>query len=120
MAGALTGRRQKSKVYLAPADELVEEGASQMANTVISPTKLAPATESATHPVGKPATDGPTSAQSQSVSSTPKDTVQISTAAQAQLEAIETPTQTVKEARSGDPQAQRLLAKELAAQHTQK
>jgi len=40
-----------------------------------------------------------------------------SKAAQAALqEATETPAQTAKEARSGDPQAQRLLAKETAAQ----
>jgi hypothetical protein len=38
-------------------------------------------------------------------------------AAQAALqEATETPAQTAKEARSGDPQAQRLIAKEAAAE----
>jgi hypothetical protein len=44
-----------------------------------------------------------------------KDTVQISTASQAALqEATETVVQTAKEARSGDHQAMRLLAKETA------
>jgi hypothetical protein len=44
------------------------------------------------------------------------DTVQIANAAQAALkEATETPTQTAKEAQSGDRQAQKLLAKESAA-----
>jgi hypothetical protein len=48
------------------------------------------------------------------------DTVQLSSAAQALLaamkEASETPAQTATEAGSGDRQAQRLLAKEAAAQ----
>jgi len=44
------------------------------------------------------------------------DTVQISAAAKNLQEAIETSVQTSQEARSGDPQAQRLLAKEVAAQ----
>jgi hypothetical protein len=44
------------------------------------------------------------------------DTVSISAAAKAaQQETVETPSQTAKEARSGDRQAQRLLAKEAAA-----
>ncbi len=46
------------------------------------------------------------------------DTVQLSSAAQAMLAAIqesqETPTQTAQEADRGDPQAQRLLAREAA------
>jgi hypothetical protein len=47
---------------------------------------------------------------------TPTDTVSISNAAKAALkEAMETPTQTAQEARGGDHQAQRLLAKEEAA-----
>jgi hypothetical protein len=48
------------------------------------------------------------------------DTVQISTAAQALQEATETQVQTAKEARSGDVQAVRLLAKETAAHHITK
>jgi hypothetical protein len=46
-----------------------------------------------------------------------KDTVQISNAAQAALkEATETPAQTAQEARNGDGPAQRLLAREVAAE----
>jgi len=46
----------------------------------------------------------------------PKDTVQISTAAQSALaEYRETSTQTAQEASRGDRQAARLLAKEAAA-----
>jgi len=46
----------------------------------------------------------------------PKDTVQISTAAQTALqESRETSTQTAQEASRGDRQAARLLAKEAAA-----
>jgi hypothetical protein len=44
------------------------------------------------------------------------DTVQISNAARALQETIETPAQTAKEASRGDRQAQRLLAKEGAAE----
>ena len=47
---------------------------------------------------------------------TPTDTVQISSAAKVVLqEASETPTQTAQEARRGDRQAQRLLARQAAA-----
>jgi hypothetical protein len=47
----------------------------------------------------------------------PVDTVQISNVAQAALkESIETAAQTAKEAAGGDLQAQRLLAKEMAAE----
>lgn len=58
-------------------------------------------------------------------STTVKDTVNISNAAQAALqqanenlgqEAIETPEQTAQEARSGDRQALQLLSKQAAAQ----
>ena len=48
------------------------------------------------------------------------DTVQISAAAQALQEVTETQVQTAKEARSGDLQAVRLLAKETAAHHITK
>ena len=48
--------------------------------------------------------------------SAPKDTVQLSSAAQAALqEALETPAQTAKEAGGGDLQAKRLVAKQAAA-----
>jgi anti-sigma28 factor (negative regulator of flagellin synthesis) len=42
------------------------------------------------------------------------DTVQISAAAQARQETIETPVQTAKEAAAGDLQAKHLLAREAA------
>jgi pyruvate/2-oxoglutarate dehydrogenase complex dihydrolipoamide acyltransferase (E2) component len=58
-------------------------------------------------------------AESPTTSSTPTDTVTLSSAAQALAkEMSETPAQTAKEAAVGDHQAQRLLAKEMAARHT--
>jgi hypothetical protein len=72
-------------------------------------------------PVAKSAssTQQPTPAKTSSTTSTPKDSVKISNAAQAALqEIIETPVQTAKEARTGDHQAQTLLAKETTAQKT--
>ena len=46
----------------------------------------------------------------------PRESVQLSSAAQTALrEALETPAQTVKEAGTGDVQAKRLLAKQAAA-----
>jgi hypothetical protein len=72
------------------------------------------------------ATQAPSAAKSAVLSqkSTPSqtlstDTVQISNAAQTALqEVLEAPAQTAKEARGGDHQAQRLLAREAAAQKT--
>lgn len=69
-----------------------------------------------------PARKQPAASTSQSAAHT-HDTVHLSSTAQAQLsqmkaavqEASETPAQTAKEARSGDLQAQRLLAREAAA-----
>ena len=59
--------------------------------------------------------------QSQPAKATPKDTVQISKAAQTALqESQETQAQTTKEAQGGDRQAQVLLAKETAAKKVQK
>ncbi len=59
---------------------------------------------------------GGTESQASSTSSAVSDTVSISSAATAALqEATETQTQTAQEARSGDMQAQRLLAKEQVA-----
>jgi hypothetical protein len=58
----------------------------------------------------------PKPTQSKPQSATTKDTVQLSSVAQAMLaavqEATETPVQTAQEATGGDLQAQRLLAKE--------
>ncbi len=71
----------------------------------------------------KTTSQAPTSTTPQST--TVKDTVTISSAAQAALqqanenlgqEAIETPEQTAQEARSGDRQALQLLSKQAAAQ----
>lgn len=57
----------------------------------------------------------PVSEKPPELKATAKDIVQLSTASQAALqEATETAAQTAKEARSGDHQAMRLLAKEAA------
>jgi len=59
----------------------------------------------------------PQEAKPQSTASNVQDTVTVSSAAQAALkEATETAAQTQKEAASGDHQAQRLQAKEQAAE----
>jgi hypothetical protein len=57
-----------------------------------------------------------TQSRASAQASTPKDTVHISGAAQSALqEATETAVQTAKEARGGDRQAMRLMAREAAA-----
>lgn len=48
------------------------------------------------------------------------DTVRLSSAAQIRQEAIETPAQTAREAASGDRQAKALLAREAAANASEK
>ena len=71
-----------------------------------------------TKPLAKSATSSEQATHSnpQSTTSTVRDTVQISSAAQAALkEVMETPAQTAKEASSGDHQAHRPLAIEAAA-----
>jgi hypothetical protein len=77
---------------------------------------MIPPVSSATH--AQPATQTAAPPQQAAVSKPqppPTDTVQISSAAaQALKEAIENPTQTAKEAASGDQQAKRLLAREAA------
>jgi len=56
----------------------------------------------------------------QSSASKPADSVQISSAAQAALkETLETSAQTAREAAGGDRQAQRLIARESAAEKGQ-
>jgi hypothetical protein len=87
-------------------------------SAIASPTRTDPTTASSTGPLAKSATSSqqPTHSNPQSTTSTVRDTVQISNAAQAALkEVIENPAQTAKEASSGDHQAQRLLAIEAAA-----
>ena len=73
-----------------------------------------PTTAIQTQAVAKPATSSPKTAPSNptSTAGVPKDTVQISTAAQAALqEASETSAQTAAEAQKGDRQAQNLIAR---------
>ena len=76
-----------------------------------------PATTTQAQPEAKAAAANPKPAPAQAPSTSPAatDTVQISNAARALQEAIETPSQTAREASRGDRQAQRLLAKEAAA-----
>ena len=67
-------------------------------------------------PVAKPAANATTIASQLQLT----DSVQISAAAQVALkEAMETQAQTIREATSGDHQAQRLLAKELAERNAE-
>jgi len=79
---------------------------------------------STVHQAAPVATSAPSTQKSappatSTTTSTPKDTVHISSASQAALqEILETPVQTATEARGGDHQAQRLLASETAAQKT--
>ena len=71
-------------------------------------------------PVAKTASPKPIQAHPQPTTSALTDTLQISSAAQMALqEAMETQAQTIKEASTGDRQAQRLLAKEVAARKVQ-
>lgn len=80
-----------------------------MTTAVTSTTQTQPVVQSA--PVNQESTQAKPKPAAQA-----QDTVQISSAAQAALqEATETAAQTAKEARSGDRQAQKLLAKEAAA-----
>ena len=72
-----------------------------------APTSTQSPAQGKTTYIATPATTPPTS---------PADTVNISTAAQALLkETLENPSQTAKEASGGDMQAVRLLAREAAA-----
>lgn len=66
-------------------------------------------------PSAQVSSPAPTSSQTSTQSTLPKDTVQISNAAQLAIkETIETPAQTATEASRGDAQARRLLAREAA------
>ena len=78
-----------------------------MITPVTGATQIQPAAQST------PASQKP--AQPKSQGTTVTDTVQLSLAAQALQEAIETSAQTTKEANSGDIQARKLLAQEAAA-----
>src|SRR5271157_1116882 len=99
------------------ADKSMEvRGPPKMAIALINAINTNPAGASA--PVSQPAAEPQTSSKSvQTSTSAPTDTIQISNAGRpAAQEATETPSQTAQEARSGDHQAQRLLAKEAAQQ----
>ena len=88
-----------------------------MVNATSNVTQTQPVAQST-----KPSTQKPTQPEPKSVTIT--DSVQLSKAGQAMLaavqEAIEMPAQTAQEARGGDLQAQRLLAKEAAAKSISK
>jgi hypothetical protein len=90
-----------------------------MSNAISAVTHSDPATtQTSSAPTGS--TQKAPQSQTLSSTSSPNDTVQISTAAQQALqEALETQAQTLKEAANGDPQAHRLLIKEVAAQKAQ-
>ncbi len=91
-----------------------------MVSTVTSATQTQPAAQST--PVNQKSTQSKPVNQKSTQSKpqpTTTDTVKLSNAALVfAQEATETPTQTLKEAMSGDTQAQRLLAKEAAAKAT--
>ena len=80
--------------------------------TQADPTVAAAQTQAAAPPQ-KPTESKPAASKP---SAEPKDTVQISAAAQALQEASETPQQTAKEAQGGDQQAKRLVAQQAAAE----
>ena len=89
-----------------------------MANAITSATHADPTIAAAAQklPVEKSAKASDSSTQAKPTPA-PQDTVQISKAAQTAVqEARETRTQTTQEAAKGDRQAQKLLAKETAAQ----
>ena len=93
---------------------------SKMANAITGVTHTAPAAakdvQAQPAPQAAPANQKASQPQPAAKASAPKDTVQISTAAQTALqESRETSTQTAQEASRGDRQAARLLVKEAAA-----
>lgn len=90
-----------------------------MAHAITNATQADPAVAAAAQnlPVAKSAAKATDNSTQAKPVAAPKDTVQISTAAQTAVqEARETRTQTTQEAAKGDRQAQNLLAKETAAQ----
>ena len=91
------------------------EGYLMTLNAISNTTQPLPVAQS-----GAPSSQKPVQSKSQpAAASAAADTVQLSSAAQAALAAVqelrETSAQTAKEARGGDRQAQRLLVKEAAA-----
>lgn len=94
-----------------------------MANTIASTTQVAPAATNAAQvqpaAVSAKSIQKPVQSQAKTPAKAPQDTVTLSTATQTpQQEAVESYSQTIKEAQHGDHQAQRLLAKETAAKKT--
>jgi hypothetical protein len=91
-----------------------------MISATTNPAQTNPTTATATQAqsAAKAAAPSPKPASLPTPSTSPmvSDTVQISNAARALQETLETPAQTAKEASRGDRQAQRLLAKETAAE----
>ena len=90
-----------------------------MAHAITNATQADPTIAAAAQklPVAKSAAKATDNSTQAKPVAAPKDTVQISTAAQTAVqEARETRTQTTQEAAKGDRQAQKLLAKETAAQ----
>ncbi len=87
-----------------------------MSNTIQSAAPATTVVQAAT----KPTATAPQPAAASKPQAAGSDTVQISAAAKALQETIETPAQTAKEAAGGDIQAKRLLAKEAAEHASEK
>ncbi len=83
-----------------------------MSLSIIPVAATAPVSASKAPVAAQPAAAAPKSAPAQTPA--PASTVKISPAAQALQEAVETSVQTAQEARGGDSQAIRLLAREAA------
>ena len=92
-----------------------------MPNAVTSLSHVDPPAATAIQPEPRSATSTQKlQSQAPAAIKAPIDSVQISSAAQAALqEALETQTQTRKEAANGDPQANRLLIRQAASQKVQ-
>ena len=88
-----------------------------MVSPISNSHSIQPSAQPATQSVAKPAPQkAPPQAAPAPTSSSPKDTVQVSSAAKALLqESQETSAQTAREANSGDQQAIRLQARRAAA-----
>ena len=108
---AIRAATKTYKVLLVPADGMIEvRRTSKMINPISRAHPSEPVVAAA------PSNQQPTPAKTPARTTKPKDTVQISVASSTLQEVLETPVQTAKEARSGDHQAQTLLAKETASQ----
>jgi hypothetical protein len=92
-----------------------------MINAITNVNRADPASVAQAKPAANSATSSqqPTQSKTASPAGGPVDTVQLSNAALAAQELLETSAQTTKEAYLGDHQAQRLLAREAAAEKGQ-